>query len=119
MNERLTDDLIDLLGEEVFVLLVEAFGGTRLYVRHNPAPNDGLSETIGATNAALLAERYAPDVLRIPLARQLRARHYRAAGLSNAQIARKLGITETGVDKLFKRMPSPPKKGSGQLSFNI
>jgi len=47
----------------------------------------------------------------VPLARELRARHYRERGSSNAEIALKLGMSETGVNRLFKAMPDKPVKG--------
>ena len=51
-------------------------------------------------------------------ARDLRARHYRAGGMSNGEIATRLGITEKGVERLFHRMDAPPVKGSAaQLSL--
>lgn len=101
---RLSDELIALLGEPDFVRLVEAYGGIRLYVPVGATATQ-LSEALGETVAARLATRYACCHIRVPLARDLRARHYREAGLSNAEIARKLGITESGVVKLFGRTP--------------
>lgn len=119
MSEQLSQDLIALLGDDGFIGLAEAFGGTRLYVPQKIQHDHEIGQAIGEANAAKLAERYAPAQLRIPLARERRARHYRAGGLSNAQIARKLGLTESGVDKLFARMQSPPEKGSGQLDLDL
>ena len=116
MTERLTEDLLEMLGEASFIALVEAFGGTRLYVPQSPAADHAISEAVGIADAQKLASRYAPAVLRIPLARERRARHYRATqGLSNARIAARLGMSETGVDKLFARMADAPKKNSAQL----
>ncbi|MES2987657.1 MAG: hypothetical protein V4808_07110 [Pseudomonadota bacterium] len=112
----LTEQLKSLLGEAAFVALAEAFGGTRLYVPHTIPADHEIARAIGIEAAARLSKRLAPDTIRMPLARELRARHYRAHNLSNAAIARKLGLTEGGVEKLFKRMDNPPAKGSaGQL----
>jgi hypothetical protein len=114
MQDHLSSELIGLLGEAAFVALTERFGGTRLHVPRSIGPEHELAQALGQEAADRLARSYTSATLRIPLARELRARHYRAQGLSNAQIARKLGITETGVDKLFRRMASPPVKGSAQ-----
>jgi arsenate reductase-like glutaredoxin family protein len=46
----------------------------------------------------------------VPLGREQRAHAYRQSDMSNAMIARKLGITETGVDKLFRRTGAQPKR---------
>lgn len=116
MSRELSGELLAMLGEEGFVALAQAFGGTRLVVPYKLDEEHEITKAIGMARATRLSRRYAPDQLRIPLARELRALHYRAKGLSNAQIARKLGITETGVDKLFRRRPDAPAKGS-QLSL--
>lgn len=119
MTEQLTESLRHLLGADALVALTEAFGGRRLYVPQDLGPEHPIVRAIGAAAAGKLARRYSLAFIRVPLARELRARHYRAQGLSNGEIATKLGITETGVDKLFARMDRPPAKGSGQLFLNI
>ena len=120
MTDRLTSELITLLGERAFIALAEAFGGRRLYVPRKIDIEGEIAKAIGPDAANLLSERKSPDYIRVPLAREVRARHYRAAGLSNGAIATKLGMTETGVNHLFARMDGPPEKGSEpdrQLSF--
>lgn len=103
MTSRPGPELETLIGEDAFVALAEAFGGTRLFVPVKMDAEHTIAQAIGLPAARSLVARLAPDVIRVPLARELRARHYRAAGRSNAQIARALGITESGVDKLFAR----------------
>lgn len=116
MSERLTtEQLINLIGERAFVALTEAFGGRRLYVPGVIAADHDIARAIGADAARHLSERVSPDVIRVPLARDIRARHYRASGLSNGAIATRLGITEPAVNKLFGRMSDVPEKGSAQL----
>lgn len=117
MRAQLTDDLQHLLGEQAFVGLVEAFGGLRLYVPTSITSDHAIARAIGSEAAQLLASRYAPAVIRVPLARKVRAMHYRASGASNAAIARKLGMTEPGVEQLFERTPNAPAKGSAQFSL--
>jgi len=119
MSEPLSGPLLNLLGEAGFIALVEAFGGTRLYVPTTIAQDDEIAQAIGIDAAHKLSRRYAPSTLRVPLARELRARHYRANGLSNARIARKLGVTEPSVNKMFARMDNVPEKGSAQNAFNF
>ncbi|WP_054310011.1 hypothetical protein [Mesorhizobium sp. 1M-11] len=108
-NEALTAELMELLGEADFLRLVEEYGGIRLKVPVDLSP---LVEKLGERAAVKLGQRYSRSYLRVPLARSVRARHYRAIGRSNAEIARLLGIAETSVDKLFRRMPGKPVKGS-------
>lgn len=103
MTSRPGPELQALIGEEAFVHLAEAFGGTRLYVPTQIPRTHEIARAIGIEAATVLADRLAPDVVIVPLARELRARHYKAHGQSHAQIARRLGMTEKGVDKLFRR----------------
>jgi hypothetical protein len=119
MSEHLTESLRALLGAEALISLAETFGGRRLYVPQSTGADHPIARAIGSHAAAKLARRYSLAFIRVPLARELRARHYRAHGLSNGDIASKLGITETGVDKLFARMERPPAKGSAQLPLNL
>ncbi len=120
MTSRSGPELEELLGETALVRLAEAFGGTRLYVPATMKPEHEIVRVIGMDAAVLLSKRLGgAATIRVPLARELRARHYRATGKSNAQIARALGITETGVDKLVARMTDAPAKGSAQLDLFI
>ncbi len=117
MSAGLSAELKGLLGDDGFVALAEAFGGTRLYVPHKVDADHEISRAVGLERALRLSRRFSPSELRVPLAREERAVHYRVHGLSNRQIARKLGITETGVDKMFAKMEEKPVKGSAQLSL--
>lgn len=109
-DATVSGELKKLLGLDDFVRLAEAFGGTRLFV---PARGDRtkLERALGQDVAELLAERYAGTYLQVPLAREERARQYRERGASNSEIARALGITERGVERLFQRQLDRPIKG--------
>ena len=122
----LTRHLRAILGPEGFVALAAEFGGTRLYIPHTLRPDSDLAQVLGRDLAEKLIRELAPATIRVPLARRERALHLRAQGLSNARIARRLGITETGVAKLFARaaaqsegLPERPGAGSNpdQLSL--
>ncbi|MBB3963507.1 hypothetical protein [Rhizobium metallidurans] len=108
-NEELTEDLLTLLGFDGFVRLVEAHGGIRIYV---PQSSDAtlLPQEIGIDNAARLCKEFGRSYIRVPLGREHRAHKYRQDGLTNGVIARRLGITETGVEKLFSRTGVEPKR---------
>lgn len=91
------------LQDAEIVALAEAFGGTRLYVPVKMTERNRIAKAIGMDAALRLWEGIGVGTFRVPLAREVRVRHYRAKGLSTSKIARKLGITETGVSKLLKR----------------
>lgn len=103
MINRFGPELETLIGEEGIVRLAEAFGGTRLFIPATMSSAHDIAKAIGIEAATKLSKRFAPDVISVPLAREARARHYRAAGRSNAQIARALGISVSGVERLFFR----------------
>ena len=117
MSEYLRQSLLSLLGVDALVRLAERFGGRRLLVPPTIDAEHPIAVAIGPEAAAKLIRRYSPAVIRVPLVRDIRARYYRAGGLSNGEIATRLGVTETAVDKIFRRMDAPPIKGSGQLDL--
>lgn len=99
----LTQHLLELLGEEQFVRLTQELGGQRLYVPYNPRDDSELVQVLGPSTAAKLCREMAPATIRVPLARYERAMFYRAQGLSDARIARRLGMSEHGVWQFMAR----------------
>ncbi|WP_326523957.1 hypothetical protein [Sphingomonas sp.] len=93
-----------MIGELATIALAEAFGGTRLYIPMRQHPDCEIVHAIGIIAAQELSHRFAPDVIRVPLLRNMRAQHYRDTGLSHAKIAVRLGMTEAGVNRLFARL---------------
>ena len=102
-DKSLTDQLLEAIGEEALIALANEFAGTRIYVPVTIRDSQRITKAIGREAADKLSFRFAPASIRVPLLRELRARHFRAAGLSNPKIAVRLGLTETGVQKLFRR----------------
>lgn len=95
-----SDELLELLGEDDFIRLCEARGGTSLYV------GDGghLADELGDEIVAKLCDSYRRDYIKVPLAREMRARAYRMRGMSNAKIAARLGVTQRAVERIFARV---------------
>ena len=114
-ERHLTRQLQAILGQEGFVHLCQALGGTRLYVPHAFRADHDLVGAVGQELADKLSRAMAPATIRVPLGRRERALHYRAEGLSDAKIALRLGITENGVGKLFGRERDlPDRPGSAK-----
>ncbi|MBR7651437.1 hypothetical protein KCX83_03770 [Brucella oryzae] len=114
-------ELIDLLGEGGLIRLADQHAGIRIYV---PSPSNvgrsQLVDTLGIDIVTKLARRYGGDGFTVPLIRDMRARRDRDQGLSNAQIARRLGIREDAVEKIFNRSPvkyRPKKKDDRQIEM--
>lgn len=115
LEEPLIARVREVLGTESFVLLCQELGGVRVYLPMKIPDNHDIVAAIGRDLAEALSRELAPAWLRVPLARRERALYFRDKGLSNARIARKLGITESGVNKLFGREENlPPKPISGR-----
>ena len=91
--------LLDTIGEEATTDLIASFGGTRLYVPHEPEAGDQLSASIGVTAAKALARVYGGDRVDLPnpTPRRFRIVALRSAGLNVDAIARKLGCTRRRV----------------------
>lgn len=97
-------ELVDVIGEAGLIALAEAFGGRRLYVPLRVNDRHPITVAIGVEATQRLCHHFAASIIRVPLARELRAARYRSEGLSNARIAARLGLTEGGVRSLFKRL---------------
>ncbi|TCT35393.1 hypothetical protein [Martelella mediterranea] len=111
-------ELRDMLGGEDFLKLVERVGGIRFYVPNDPAKSAD-KEGLGSDILHRLSAAYAGEYIKVPLARRWRADQYRLQGQSHADIARRLGMSESGVYKLFKAAPRPakPRKPTRQMDL--
>jgi DNA-binding NarL/FixJ family response regulator len=76
--------LADLIGLEAALALIEAYGGTRVYIPHEPT--EWLTDLVGAPAAG----------------RQWRVLVYKAQGLSRSAIARRLVCTESAVGRILR-----------------
>jgi DNA-binding transcriptional regulator LsrR (DeoR family) len=111
---------VEALGEPATLRLIEEFGGTRLYVPTGDRAIADLGRRIGIDGAQALRVLCGYDRIRVPVAKAWRARIYRARGMSCAEIARKLGMTE----KHIQTLAASPAAGSaravpGQLALPL
>lgn len=93
-------ELLALIGETAYVALADQFGGTDIYIPEK-AEGSKLAEAIGLDAARILAEEYRRDQLVVPLSRELRAHYYRRQGETPVVIARRLGMSRQGVQRIF------------------
>ncbi len=95
--------LIDLIGLDATVQLIEHFGGTQLYIPHGSRVGElRLAQLLGAQAEIALAKEFGGTTLKVPLCKAWRARLYRARGMTHREIARRLGCTERGVVAYLK-----------------
>ncbi len=100
--------LIAPIGEDGTLALIEARGGTRVYVPARPDAGCELARIIGLPAAQALALHFGGEHIRVPLARgkwagAWRARIYHARGLSYPAIARRLGVVENTVRVMLRQ----------------
>lgn len=93
----------DVIGQSGLVALAESFAGSRLQIPASMPDDHPIVQAIGADAAQKLAAAYSPEIIRVPLAHERRAIHHRDSGMPPAQIALRLGLTETAVNKLLRR----------------
>lgn len=93
-----------LIGDDAFLRLVEKFGGNRIYVSRKNVDGNLLGDVLDQEAIESLIDEYGGLHMRVPIAREFRALHYREQGLSNRKIAARLGMTEPGLNQLFGRL---------------
>ena len=93
---------VQAFGLDGAIRFLLAFGGAQLDVLRNPRDSNQLVQMFGREAVAELAGL--PTLpRRIPLAKPWLAAHFHAHGLSIAQIARKLRISDTSVRTYLRR----------------
>lgn len=105
-SKPIIDRLRELLGDEDCIALLEIAAGTRLYISRPKS----LADRVGEDIAAKLHEKYGREYLKVPLGRQFRAEYYNARGMSNAQIARLIGCTDGGVERMLNKPQTKRRK---------
>lgn len=89
------------LGLDGLLRLLEARGGTRMAVPLKVG-NSGLVDELGADLAEAVVRHYAGMIFKVPLGRPWRVQcYYIRDRASYASIARKVGLTETGVWRIL------------------
>lgn len=97
------DQMLQLLGEEATLKIVESYAGTRLFVPRSLASNSKLMDQLGEKDFSKLVEYFAGTAwINVPIAREWRLGIYLAMTppLTTPEIARKLGCIENTVYRL-------------------
>lgn len=92
-----------LIGPEAALKLVERRGGTRLYVpRKDCGNNKTFNALVGIDVAGAIIDHYSGCIIKVPLGREWRIHVYHEAGLSYADIAVLLSISESTVHRVLQ-----------------
>jgi len=107
--------LVEALGLDATLDLMEKRGGTRLYVPRHFKPGMPLAREFGDKAARTLVAKWGDGLttLKVPLCKWWRARIYDSRGLSYPQIALRLGCSETSVWRYLQ----PDRTNRAQLDL--
>lgn len=111
---------VRVLGPDLAVDFLLAFGGADLYIARRPQPGSRLVEVVGQEGAEALAALAATARLqrRVPVGKEWVAKVLAARGLPIAEIARTLHTTDVSVRKyLQEHRPKRPPPDDRQLSL--
>ncbi|MCK0150424.1 helix-turn-helix domain-containing protein [Marivita sp. S6314] len=93
---------VNSLGYELCIEFLLAFGGADLYVPDKPRAGSELVKVIGPSGVERLAETRHLQQRRVPLASAWLARCFRARGMSQTVIARRLRRSEITIRGYLK-----------------
>lgn len=104
-------EIKELAGEEIAMLLVGQYGGTRLYIPDTLSPEHALILLLGSEGAQQLADEFGGLYVEVPRAiKQLIAKRNsliaadHAVGLSQSQLARKYQLTERTIRTILAQL---------------
>lgn len=92
----------DVLGYDLTVEFILHFGGAELYIPAQSKGRGELAKFLGVEMADLLASHTHRLPARVPTAKPWLAEVFRHRGMSVAQIARKLHVSDVAVRRWFK-----------------
>lgn len=94
---------VDVLGQDLAVQFILAFGGAEIYIPRDPQNRSRVAAVIGQEMTARLAQRADQLPRRVPTAKPWLAAVMRAQGMPVAEIARRLHVTDVTVRAMLKR----------------
>ncbi len=110
-------EVMEALGEDRYGLLLEKFGGSRLYIPATAGAHHPLTVQLGQATADLLCSRFAGDTLELPMQVKKRASIAAdlAAGMRPIPIARKYNCSVRHVPYIQAEMPVVEDTRQGRL----
>lgn len=107
-------EIVDVVGVEAALRLVEAWGGVRLYVPQQMPEDHLLVSTLGRAESDELASRYGGECIQVPrclhalrAVRNCHMRRERARGDSPALLALRYRLTERQVYSILAAADEP------------
>ena len=97
------DRLIDLIGEQATLALINERGGRLVYVPPQSNDRSELAKIVGLDAALKLGQEFGRETMVVPLAREWRILHYAEQGLSVPRIACLVGVHVDTVRKVRRK----------------
>ncbi|MGQ3072558.1 MAG: hypothetical protein ACT7A5_15970 [Ferrovibrionaceae bacterium] len=105
--------LADQIGIDAVLCLIDARGGTSVYVPHRAEADTALSQIIGADAAGYLSALMAGSHLKLPTCRSARVLWWSTKVDSTAELALKFALDQRSVHRILARVPSGPRDEQG------
>lgn len=102
-NYVLLQSIVDTLGVQGTIALADHAARRTIYIPTAMPRYHPLVRALGHSAALKLCIQFGGQRLTVPTANSLRAPHYRAMGLTHAEIASKIGMTASGVQAMLAR----------------
>ena len=110
------EPIVRVLGAPLAVRFLMRFGGAELYLAADPKGRSAVAGLLTTEQAAALAALHLPR--RVPTAKPWLAQYLHSVeGLSGAEIARRLHVTDVAVRGYLRGGPKRPAPGHRQLSL--
>lgn len=103
--------IVRILGTDGAIDFLRRFGGAELYFAVSPKGRSEVEKMVGAEKTAALADAHLPR--RIPLGKRWIAAVWHSRGLSKAEIARRLNVTDVTVRGWLKE-PEKRRRAAGE-----
>lgn len=107
----------EALGTDDMVNFVMAFGGAELHISRSPKRDNPIAQQFGLQKAQALGKVADRIPARIPIPKRWLAHYFRAKGLTQAQIARKLHTTDVTVGRYLGTRKQPDPKQTSFLDY--
>ena len=89
--------LVQMMGAEGALALIEWQAGARFYVPKTVSPDDVFATTVGFAAARALSEARGGEAIKVPLGKKWRILIYRDRDMSYSEIARRLQCSQNSV----------------------
>lgn len=112
-NEETLAGLIETLGPDATLRVLEAYGGQRLRLPVGLRSGSPLLTLLGRRIAETLVAARGGETIAVPLAREFRARMYFSRGWSTRKIAVTLVMKWETVRAMTRGLEAPPRRPTG------